>query len=284
MIFRRIAVCFLAFTMAAGMAVAGECPGNPDALGTSRILSVDPSEHPLVGSIQYRETLPLADHEVVLTFDDGPIPPHTTRILDILRGECIKATFFIVGSMARNAPAVLRRAYDEGHTIGGHSQNHPLNLSHLPPDVAWNEMADGMASVRQALGPKREVAPFIRFPALNRTSKLEVTALASGLMVWSADLYVDDWLKITPEEVVRRPLERLDQTGKGVVLLHDIQPRTVAALPAFLNGLKQRGFKIVHVVPARDGQAKTQTASAQWHALERSLLGLPAKMLAPQGQ
>jgi len=284
MIFRGIAACLFALGIAVNAAVAGECPGNPDALGTSRVLYLDPADHPLVGSIQYRETLPLDDHEVVLTFDDGPIPPHTAHILDILRGECVKATFFSVGSMARRSAAVLRRAYDEGHTIGGHSQNHPLNLPHLPPEVAWQEMADGNASIMQALGPTRQMAPFIRFPALNRTSDLEARARAKGLMVWSADMYADDWMKITPEEVTRRPLERLDAAGKGVVLFHDIHARTVAALPEFLKGLKQRGFKVVHVMPAGAGQAKTQTALAQWHALDRSRLGLPAKMLAPHSE
>jgi peptidoglycan/xylan/chitin deacetylase (PgdA/CDA1 family) len=271
-----VVLCALAATPSA----AAECPGHPDALGTSRVLYVDPAEHPLIGSIQYRETLPLADHEVVITFDDGPSSQNTPRVLDVLRSECVKATFFSVGAMARNAAAILRRAYDEGHSIGSHSQNHPLNLPHLPPNVAWQEMEDGIASVSKALGAGRAIAPFLRFPALNRTSDLELKALASGLMVWSADIYADDWLLITPEEVARRPLERLRQAGKGIVLFHDIHARTAAALPAFLAGLKQGGFRIVHVAPAGAGQSKTVTASVQWHALDRALLGLPANMQA----
>src|SRR5687767_3855821 len=82
-------------------AAAGECPGNPNALGTSRTIVVDPSEHGRLGSIQYHETLPLNDREVVLTFDDGPLPPYSTRILDILAKECVKATYFMVGKMVR---------------------------------------------------------------------------------------------------------------------------------------------------------------------------------------
>jgi peptidoglycan-N-acetylglucosamine deacetylase len=264
--------------VAAAVVRAEDCPGHPGALGTERVLYVDPTDHPLIGSIQYRETLPLADHEIVLTFDDGPTSTNTARILDILRAECIKATFFSVGSMAHRAPALLRRAYDEGHSIGSHSQNHPLNLSHLPPDAAWREIEDGIASVTKALGPGRAIAPFVRFPALNRTNDLEAHSLAGGLMVWSADIYADDWMHITPEEVARRPLERLAQTGKGVVLFHDIQARTVAAMPAFIEGLKQNGFKVVHVAASNAGQPKTVTASAQWHGLDRTLLALPAKM------
>ncbi len=272
-------LCLLALWVAAAPASARDCPGHPSALGTSRVLYVDPAEHPFIGSIQYRETLPLADHEVVLTFDDGPSSPNSAHILDILRSECILATFFSVGSMANGAPAILRRAYDEGHNIGSHSQNHPLNLPHMPADAAWKEIEDGIASVTRALGKGRAIAPFLRFPALNRTSDLELKAIASGLMVWSADIYADDWMHIPPEEVARRPLERLQQAGKGIVLFHDIQARTVAALPAFIDGLKQNGFRIVHVAPARSGAQKTVTADGQWHALDRSLLGLPANML-----
>ena len=114
----------LASVIAAGSASAADCPGNPGALGTSRTLVVDPREHPRIGTMQYAETLPLQDHEVVLTFDDGPLPPHSTQVLDILAAQCVKATFFIIGRMARDFPEGVRRVRDAGHTIGTHSQNH----------------------------------------------------------------------------------------------------------------------------------------------------------------
>src|SRR5947209_16319808 len=90
----------LAGVIAAGTAAASECPEHPGALGVSRTIVVDPTQHARLGSMQYSESLPLADHEVVLTFDDGPLPPHTSRVLDILAAECIKATFFMVGRQA----------------------------------------------------------------------------------------------------------------------------------------------------------------------------------------
>src|SRR6201747_193349 len=77
-------------------ASAAECPGHPDALGTSRTLVVDPTQHPRIGTMQYGETLPLGDHEVVLTFDDGPLPHNSNQVLDILASQCVKATFFTV--------------------------------------------------------------------------------------------------------------------------------------------------------------------------------------------
>lgn len=279
MLTRSIAAFILAIAAAVSTAhAAAECPGNPNALGTSRILTVDPGEHPRVGSIQYRETLPLADHEVVLTFDDGMAAPNTPRVLDALKAECVRATFFAIGSVLRRSPALVKRAYDEGHSIGTHSLNHPVNMPHIPAATAEKEIADGVAAARTALGPTRNVAPFFRFPALNRTQELEDYAASQGLMVWSADHYADDWMRITPEEVAARPLQRLERAGRGIVLFHDIQGKTATALPAFLRGLKQRGFRIVHVVGAGAGHPKVATLPAQWRALDKSALDLPSHM------
>src|SRR5450759_2864364 len=93
-------------------AVTAACPGNPTALGTSRVLAVSGSEFVRVGTMQYAHTLPLADHEVVLTFDDGPLPPYTDRVLAILAAECVKATYFMVGSMANAYPDAVRQVYN----------------------------------------------------------------------------------------------------------------------------------------------------------------------------
>ena len=107
---------------------------------------------------QYPETLPLADKEVVLAFDDGPLPPHSNKILDILTSECVKATFFIIGRMARQFPDVVRREYAAGYTIGAHSQNHPLRSHKLSGDHLHHEIDDGIASVRAALSAGLENA------------------------------------------------------------------------------------------------------------------------------
>src|SRR5262249_50452665 len=104
---RTVAAYFLlASLLGTETASAEECPA--DALGVSRTIVVDPREHPRVGSMQYNESLPLKDHEVVLTFDDGPLPPYTTRILETLAAECLEATFFMAGPMAQAYPAVAR--------------------------------------------------------------------------------------------------------------------------------------------------------------------------------
>src|SRR5579863_4497458 len=117
---------------AAHAALAADCPGHPDALGTSRTLVVDPRQHPRIGTMQYPETLPLADHEVVLTFDDGPLPKNSNKVLDILADECVKATFFTIGDQARANPEGVRKLLAAGHTIGTHTQTHPLSMNRMP--------------------------------------------------------------------------------------------------------------------------------------------------------
>jgi peptidoglycan/xylan/chitin deacetylase (PgdA/CDA1 family) len=130
-----------AAVLIAGAAAASECPGNPNAIGTGRTIVVDPVEHPRLGSMQYRESLPLEDHEVVLSFDDGPLPPRTNHVLDTLASECVKATFFLIGKMATTYPDVVRGIVAAGHTVGTHSQNHPLRLRKVPLDKAEQRSA-----------------------------------------------------------------------------------------------------------------------------------------------
>src|SRR3974377_422395 len=125
-----------------GTAKTEECPGNANALGTSRVLTISPGEFTRIGSIQYKETLPLADHEIVLTFDDGPIPPYSNAILNVLDSQCVKATYFMVGEMAQAYPALVRRIYNAGHTIGTHSQHHPFGFQNLSSNPAKHEVAE----------------------------------------------------------------------------------------------------------------------------------------------
>ncbi len=257
-------LCWLGLLCGLTSANSAECPGNPNALGTSRVIAIDPTEHVRLGSMQYAETLPLADKEVVLTFDDGPLPPYSTRVLDILAAECAKATYFLVGHMARAYPDVVRRMYAEGHTIGTHSQNHPFGFGRMPFSRMQFEIEEGISSVAAVLGDRKAVAPFFRIPGLARGTSVETYLHDSGIMTWSADIPADDWMRIQASEVLDRALRRIEAKGRGILLLHDIQPATVLALPRLLKELKARGYRIVHVVPAGVEQPKTVTAPQDW--------------------
>ena len=229
----------------------GNCPGHPGALGTSRVLPLDPAQYPRVGHMQYPDTLPLNDKEVVLTFDDGPVPRYSNEILDILASQCVKATYFMVGEMARAYPAVVRRVYEEGHTIGTHSEDHPLRFGQLPVKKIRHEIDWGISDVAAALGGARYLAPFFRIPGLARSDVLESELAARGLVVFSSDTDADDWHRhIKPDQIIALAMRRLEALGKGILLLHDIHPATAAALPGLLQQLKDNGFHIVQVVPA----------------------------------
>ena len=260
----------LAWLILAGLAVgstaaaASDCPDRPGALGVSRTIVVDPREHGRIGTMSYAETLPLADKEVVLTFDDGPIPPRTDKILAILAAECVKATYFIVGTMAREYPHLVKRIYDAGHTVGTHSMSHPIPFKRQGVEKTKAQIDDGIKATEAALGDERPIAPFFRFPGFGNTDHGETTLAERGLMAWGADIPADDWRKIGPAEVAKRAIRRLDAKGKGILLLHDIHQRTVDALPAILNELKAGGYRIVHVVPETPDRPKTITAAAEW--------------------
>jgi len=266
-----LAASLLMVSLVHGGAVAAECP--PGALGVARTIVVDPREHTRIGAMQYGETLPLNDREVVLTFDDGPVPRHTGSVLETLASECTKATFFMVGQMVNSYPAMVRRVHDEGHTIANHSQTHPFTFSRMSVPQAAAQIEGGFASLRAALGDPDAVAPFFRIPGLLRQDSVEQYLAAHGVMTWSVDVVADDWTHINAAEIARRAVSRLEARGKGVLLLHDIHEKTAVALPVILQELKARGFKIVHVVPAGPDRPKTATTPEQWaaHVPERGL-------------
>ena len=250
-------------SVAAQAASAADCPGHPDAIGTSRTIVVDPRAHPIIGTMQYAKTLPLADREVVLTFDDGPLPKYSNQILDILAAHCAKATFFLVGRQAKDNPGGVRKVRDAGHTVATHSQNHPTGMDRLPLDRSKQEIEQGIASVTAALAGTAP-APFLRIPGLRVNDAIEEFAASKGLQLWSADFPADDWRHVSANRVYELAIQRLERKGKGILLLHDIQPRTVEALPRILRELKVRGYRIVHVVPATPDRPATPTEPQQW--------------------
>ena len=232
-------------------ASAETCPGNPDALGTSRVLTINPGEFTRLGTDQYKQTLPLKDHEVVLTFDDGPLPPYSDIILDTLASQCVKATYFLVGQMAHAYPSIVRRIYNEGHTIGTHSQNHPRAFERLSMQRVEREVDGGINSVAAALGDAKALSPFFRLPGFGRTNAIERLLENKQLVTWSTDVDTDDWWRgSTPGAIVKRAMRRLNAKGRGIILMHDIHRATAMALPIFLQELKANGYHVIQVTAA----------------------------------
>jgi peptidoglycan-N-acetylglucosamine deacetylase len=246
----------LAFLLAAQPASAQTaqqpCPGNPDALSTSRVIAVDPATTPPVGRKQFPATLPLADKEVVLTFDDGPRPGTTSAVLYALKRECVRATFFLVGRNAAAHPELARRELAEGHTVAHHSFRHPL-LDRMSPNAAEAEMDRGFAAVDMALyggATARPQTPFFRFPGFASTPYLLNRLAARHVVVFGADLWASDWREMSANRELHLVLDRLRAAHGGIILFHDTKRQTAAMLPAFLRSLKAEGYRVVHVVAA----------------------------------
>lgn len=226
------------------------CP-RKDALGTSRILEVDAASFPRVGLKSFPQTLPLHDKEVVLTFDDGPSPSTTPRVLQALAQECAHATFFLIGRSASEHPDLVKRIAAEGHTIGHHTWSHP-NLQRIAPDEAAAQIDRGIAADEKALhgiATTTPSTPFFRFPGFASTPALLDLLQSRGIVVFGADFWASDWREMTPKQELDLLIKRLTIARKGIILLHDTKARTAAMLPAFLSYLRENDYHLVQVVP-----------------------------------
>jgi peptidoglycan/xylan/chitin deacetylase (PgdA/CDA1 family) len=229
---------------------AADCP-RKGTLGTSRVMEVDAVSFPQVGLKSFPHTLPLRDHEVVLTFDDGPWPPTTPKVLDALAHECVLATFFLIGKPASEHPELVRRIAAEGHSIGHHTWTH-FDLAHMPRSNAFRQIDDGIAAVEKALhGAAAEVpsTPFFRFPNFDMTPATLNLLRSRGIVVFGTDLLANDWDRMAPAQELKLLITRLRIARRGIILLHDPQPETVAMLPAFLRYLRDHHYHVVHIVP-----------------------------------
>ncbi len=254
----------------------GTCTAKDGGLGVSRVVEIDASAGPLFGAItaQVKEESFLKPKEVVLTFDDGPMPWVTNSILDTLDRFCTKATFFAVGKMAITYPATLRKIVDRGHTLGGHTWSHPLNLKRLGHDAAMAEIEKGMAAVSLASGGR--AAPFFRFPGLSDNASMLTALQKRGIASFSVDVVSDDSYTSNPAKLIATTLARLESRKSGILLFHDIKRTTAKALPTLLSELKKRGYRIVHMQPTANVKPLAQYTE--------ELQPVLAKKDPPQGQ
>jgi peptidoglycan/xylan/chitin deacetylase (PgdA/CDA1 family) len=235
-----------------------------DPLGTARIMPVGTAGGLFVGLKTYPRTLELGPKEVVLTFDDGPLPGPTGKVLDTLACEGVKATFFLIGRNAQANPGLVRRMAADGHGVACHSWSHPWTMRSLSEAAGRDNIERGFSAIDAALGAGR-AAPFFRYPGFADTPALNAWLASRDIGVFGCDLWASDWSPLTPEAELELALTRLHAAGRGIVLLHDTQPRTAAMLPAFLSHLKSGGWSVVHVVPG-SGTAATTAAPPGWHS------------------
>jgi len=223
--------------------------------------------------------LALGPKEVVLTFDDGPLPGPTNAILDALKAECVRATFFLIGRNAEANPHLVKREIAEGHTIGHHTYAHPAaTLRGLPDEAARAEIDKGVAADEKAGGaaPAAGAPRFFRYPGFADTKALNDWLGQRQMLAMGTDLWASDWSKMTPEQQLKLTMARLDKAGRGMILFHDIKSQTAQMMPAFLRALKAKGYKIVHAVPAA-GATATAAAGPGWTSETDKLIAGLAK-------
>ena len=275
-----VATAALAMPSSGRASPADRCAAG--ALKTSRTLTVG-GQDIAVGLKTYPRSLALADHELVLTFDDGPLAGPTTAVLDSLRAECVSATFFLIGRNAAAEPALVRRMLREGHSIGHHSYSHPsITMRGLDDGPAKADIERGFRADDEAAyghyggGP---VVPFFRFPGFADTASLLAWLGRREVAVFGADIWASDWVAMSPQMELSLLLARIERAGRGIVLLHDTRQQTARMLPDLLTALRMRGFRIVHLVPG-PGSTETRPAPAGWTSeTEASLRSIMPSLL-----
>ncbi len=230
----------------AGATKPGAKCDNPNALGVSRTVEIDTTGGPGFGFEHFKQLDFLREHEVVLTFDDGPWPT-TPAVLKALAAECVKAIFFPIGKHATYYPEILRQVAAGGHSIGSHTWSHKDLSAIKSQDEAKAEIEKAVSAVKWALGDQGQEAPFFRFPALSHPPEMVTYLGTRNIAIFSTDMDSFDFKMRKPEQVVKSIMTKLQKHGKGIVLMHDFQKATSEAVPQLLAELKAGGYKIVHM-------------------------------------
>lgn len=199
-------------------------------------------------------TVGVPDDRVVLTFDDGPDPEWTPKVLDTLKKHRAHAVFFVTGTMASRHPDLVRRMVDEGHEVGLHTFNHPdLSLQstrRIDWELSQNQLAlAGAAQIRTSLFRP----PYSSFSHAFDNQSWPVTEYigSRGYLTVVNDTDSQDWKKPGVDEIIRRSMP---EPGKGaIVLMHDSggdRSQTVAALDRFIPDLADKGYRFTNLSEA----------------------------------
>lgn len=184
------------------------------------------------------------EKKIALTFDDGPHPYFTEKILDILEKYNVRATFFMIGENVKNYPTIARRVYEAGHEIGNHTYTHP-HMKKISPDVLEQEIKKTEDALRELDIPRPALfRPPEGFRSAEQVARIE--GLGYRVVVWSLDTH--DW-KNTASSLIEAQVLKTVQGG-DVLLFHDYisgQNTTIAALKQIIPKLLESGYTFVTV-------------------------------------
>jgi peptidoglycan/xylan/chitin deacetylase (PgdA/CDA1 family) len=223
---------------------------KPGGMGLARIVEIDTTGGPGFGFEHFKQYDFLRDKEVVFTFDDGPWPGNTPKVIKALTDNCTKATFFEIGEHATWAPEITKEVIAAGMTVGTHTWSHKdLAKNPYAKDIeqAKAEIEMGVSAVHMAADSP--IAPFFRFPDLQQPPELLTYLGTRNIATFSADIDTVDFKLTKPEAVIKSVMTKLAKNGKGILLMHDFRPATADAMPELLQQLKAAGYKVVHMIP-----------------------------------
>lgn len=178
--------------------------------------------------------MPITEKKIYLTFDDGPVPVITPNVLDILKQENIKATFFCVGENVVKNNSIYQRILDEGHAVGNHTYNH-LN--------GWN--THGNQYARNVLKCAEVLNSKLFRPPYGRAKKSQIALLSSQYKIIMWDVLSGDYDKATTPEQCLKNVTTYVRNG-SVIVFHDsikAQTKVEYALPRFIKFAKEKGFE-----------------------------------------
>ncbi|TDU80870.1 peptidoglycan/xylan/chitin deacetylase (PgdA/CDA1 family) [Prosthecobacter fusiformis] len=195
---------------------------------------------------------------VAITFDDGPHPDFTPRLLDTLRDRNIKATFFMVGRNVKAFPQIVRRMVEEGHEVANHSWSHPL-LTSLGTESVESQMRRTHDAIIAACGrvPVLYRPPYGQARLSQRKRIRDVFGYAT--ILWDVD--PQDWQSPRKVEKVHDRILSMSKAG-SIILCHDIHETTVNAMPALLDEMKRQGYHFVTVSQLIQYEARNQPVAA----------------------
>jgi peptidoglycan/xylan/chitin deacetylase (PgdA/CDA1 family) len=232
--------------------VRAGAPGNPQFLlartpGVEVIVRGAISHELVSARFQPSPRRPIVERAVALTFDDGPSPTNTPRVLAVLRHLHVHATFFVVGYLVEQYPQIIALERRDGMTVGNHTYNHPEvpPFAQLPSQLIQDEIALGAQSLtRVGIQPR-----LLRTPAgsFSRTVIRVATALGERVVLWSVD--PTDWRPgVTARQIAARVLGAVHPGS--IVILHDgggDRTATIRALPIIVRGIRQKGLRLVAI-------------------------------------
>ena len=233
----RLSGALLALLVAACAPDPARAPEEERPLASREVL-VDPARPPPADG-------GLVPGELALTFDDGPHPLLTRRLLAVLGKYGVKAVFFQVGRNAEASPDVTREIVAQGHALGSHSFDHP-DLAGLPFGDATANIRRGHEAVERAAGVR---TPLFRYPMFSSTAKLQTALPGLGLVPLFANIVTEDWKTPDGDALLEKSLAMVEREGRGILLFHDIQPVTSEVLDRFLAALVARRYRTVVLRP-----------------------------------